>query len=81
MTPPPRLRGLHGLRQRAHRAASDTALMIRVGIPHDRYTVAFHTDTAQMWVIDTTDHDRPQGPFLSSRQAWQIAEELNTAHH
>ena len=55
--------------------------MIRVGIPHDRYTVAFHTDTAQMWVIDTTDHDRPQGPFLSSRQAWQIAEELNTAHH
>ena len=51
--------------------------MIRVGIPHDRYTVAFHTDTCQMWVLDTTDHDRPRGPYLSSRQAWQIANELN----
>ena len=51
--------------------------MIRVGIPHDRYTVAFHTDTCQMWVIDTTDHERLHGPYLSSRQAWHVANELN----
>ena len=55
--------------------------MIRVGIPHDRYTVAFHADTCQMWVLDTTDHDRPHRPYLSSRQAWQIANELNLSSH
>ena len=52
--------------------------MIRVGIPHDRYTVAFHTDTCQMWILDTTRPDQPRGPYLSSRQAWQIANDLNT---
>jgi hypothetical protein len=55
--------------------------MIWVGIPHDRYTVAFNADTCQMWVLDTTDHDRPHGPYLSSRQACQIAEDLNTTSH
>ena len=53
--------------------------MIRVGIPHDRYTVAFHVDTGQMWVLDTEHTERPHGPYLSSRQAWQIASDLNTA--
>jgi hypothetical protein len=56
--------------------------MIRVGIPHDRYTVAFHADTSQMWVLDTTGHDQACGPYLSSRQAWQIANDLNaTSDH
>ena len=64
--------------QRADRPARIEDLMIRVGIPHDRYTVAFHADSCQMWVLDTTDHDRPRGPYLSSRQAWQIANDLNT---
>jgi hypothetical protein len=32
-------------------------LMIRVGIPHDRYTVAFHAESCQMWVLDTAGHD------------------------
>jgi hypothetical protein len=52
--------------------------MIRVGIPHDRYTVAFPADTCQMWVLDTTGSDEVRGPYLSSRQAWQIANDLNT---
>jgi hypothetical protein len=52
--------------------------MIRVGVPHDRYTVAFHVDSCQLWVIDATGHDQPGGPYLSSRQAWQIANDLNT---
>jgi hypothetical protein len=51
--------------------------MIRVGIPHDRYTVAFHADTGQMWVLDPADQEPPRGPYLSSRQAWQIANDLN----
>ena len=52
--------------------------MIRVGIPHDRYTVAFHLDTCQLWVLDTDNEDQPRGPYPSSRQAWQIANDLNT---
>jgi hypothetical protein len=67
---------------RQHRAAKSRAratdLMIQVGIPHDRYTVAFHTDTCQMWVLDTAGHDEPRGPYPSSRQAWAIANDLNT---
>ena len=76
MTTRPRLQELL---RRTHRiqTATKTNLMIRVGIPHDRYTVAFHADTCQMWVLDTTDYDQPRGPYLSSRQAWQIANELN----
>jgi hypothetical protein len=52
--------------------------MILVGIPHDRYTMAFRADTCQMWVLDTTNEKPPRGPYLSSRQAWQIANDLNT---
>jgi hypothetical protein len=61
-------------------AATDLShdLMIRVGIPHDRYTVAFHLETCQMWVLDTTGRDKPCGPYLSSRQAWVAANELNS---
>jgi len=55
--------------------------LIAVGIPHDRYTVAFHLDTCQMWVIDTTGNDTDRGPYLSSRQAWTIANDLNTGDH
>jgi hypothetical protein len=65
---------------RPHRTRKTTAgaedLMIRVGVPHDRYTVAFHVDSCQMRVIDTDG--QPRGPYLSSRQAWQIANDLNT---
>jgi hypothetical protein len=52
--------------------------MIRVGIPHDRYTVAFHADSCQMWVLDTAGSEPARGPYPSSRQAWQIANDLNT---
>ena len=80
MTTRPRLQGLL---RRAHLTHTPTNndLMIRVGIPHDRYTVAFHSNSGQVWVLDTTDHDLPRGPYLSTRQAWQIAEDLNTASH
>jgi hypothetical protein len=55
--------------------------MIQVGIPHDRYTVAFHADTCHMRVLDTPGTDELRRPYLSSRQAWQIANDLNTADH
>jgi hypothetical protein len=51
--------------------------MVKIGIPHDRYTVAFHIDTCQLWVLDTDGHDQPRGPYLSSRQAWVVANDLN----
>jgi hypothetical protein len=31
--------------------------MIRVGIPHDRYAVAVHVETCQMWVLDIERHE------------------------
>lgn len=46
-------------------------------IPHDRYTVAFHLNAFQMWVLDTTRRDQPRGPYPSSRQAWAVANDLN----
>lgn len=51
--------------------------LCEVAIAHDRYTVAFHVTSCQMWVIDSTGHDQPRGPFLASRQAWAEALELN----
>jgi hypothetical protein len=55
--------------------------IIAIGIPHDRYTVAFHLDTCQMWVLDTGGRDADRGPYLSSRQAWMVANELNGDQH
>jgi hypothetical protein len=52
--------------------------LCEVAIAHDRYTVAFHVTSCQMWVIDSTGHDQPRGPFLASRQAWAEALDLNT---
>ncbi len=51
--------------------------LCEVAIAHDRYTVAFHVTTCQMWVIDSTGRDQPRGPFLASRQAWAEALDLN----
>lgn len=67
------------LRRRVRKTRAGVDLMIRVGIPHDRYTVAFHADSCQMWVIDTTGPENPRGPYPSSRQAWQIANDLDTS--
>jgi hypothetical protein len=55
-------------------------VLCELAIAHDRYTVAFHVTTCQMWVIDSTGQDKPRGPFLASRQAWAEALELN-AHN
>jgi hypothetical protein len=50
---------------RRHTAAKSRAratdLMIQIGIPHDRYTVAFHADTCQIWILDTACNDEPRG--------------------
>ena len=54
--------------------------VIAVGIPHDRYAVALHLDTCQMWVLDTGGRAADRGPYLSSRQAWMVANELNFSH-
>ncbi len=51
--------------------------LCEVAIAHDRYTVAFHVTSCQMWVIDSTGRDQPRGPFLASRQAWAEALDLN----
>ncbi len=74
-----RHRNLNRLRNRHHHdhAGPDDGQTIAVGIPHDRYTVAFHLDTCQMWVLDTAGGDAARGPYPSSRQAWMIANELN----
>jgi hypothetical protein len=53
-------------------------LLVRVAIPHGRYTIAVHLDSLQVWVIDTSGRDRPRGPYPSSRQAWAIANDLNS---
>ena len=71
-------RKLPGLRNRDHDQHS-VGHTIAVGIPHDRYTVAFHLDTCQISVIDTDGRDDDRGPYPSSRQAWMIANDLNTA--
>jgi hypothetical protein len=52
--------------------------LCEVAIAHDRYTVALHVTSRQMWVIDSTGQDPPRGPFLASRQAWAEALDLNT---
>ena len=54
--------------------------LCEVAIAHNRYTVAFHVTSCQMWVIDSTGRDAPRGPFLASRQAWAEALDLN-AHN
>jgi hypothetical protein len=51
-----------------------------MAIAHDRYTVAFHVTSCQTWVIDSTGHDTPRGPFLASRSAWAEAHDLNHAN-
>jgi len=50
--------------------------LCEMAIAHDRYTVAFHVTTCRMWVIDSTGHHKPRGPFL----AWAEALELNHAN-
>ena len=71
-------KNLNRPRNRYHQHVEpDVGQTIAVGIPHDRYTVAFHLDTCQMWVLDTAGRDTAHGPYLSSRQAWMIANELN----
>ena len=55
-------------------------VLCQMAIAHDRYTVAFHVTTCQMWVIDSTGRDKPRGPFLASRLAWAEALELNHAN-
>jgi hypothetical protein len=59
---------------------TDDSTTIAVGVPHGRYTVAFHLESGQMSVLDTTGRDPARGPFLSSRQAWMVANELNTGN-
>ena len=54
--------------------------LCQMAIAHDRYTVAFHVTTCQMWVIDSTGQDQPRGPFLASRSAWAEALDLNHAN-
>jgi hypothetical protein len=51
--------------------------LCEVAIAHDRYTVAFHVTSCQIWVVDGTGHDAPRGPFLACRQAWAEALDLN----
>jgi hypothetical protein len=73
----------HLTRLRHHDRNNKTRMaevLVAVGIPHDRYTIAVHLDSHQVWVIDTANRDQPRGPYLSSRQAWAIANDLNTTN-
>jgi hypothetical protein len=77
---------MNNYRKAAQNQAADVTaeltseVLCEVAIAHDRYTVAFHVTTCQMWVIDGTGRDKPRGPFLASRQAWVEALDLN-AHN
>ena len=78
---------MRGHRRTTHNKTPDLAPdlisegLCELAIAHDRYTVAFHVTSCQMWVIDSTGQDHPRGPFLASRQAWTEAHLLNTHLH
>jgi hypothetical protein len=74
-----KLRTRHDGRSKGQ-AADLAEVLVAVGIPHDRYTIAIHLDSHQIWVIDTADSNRPRGPYLSSRQAWAIANDLKATN-
>lgn len=74
---------MRGHRRNTHNKTPDLMSqgLCELAIAHDRYTVAFHVTSGQMWVIDSTGQDQPRGPFLASRQAWAEALDLNTHLH